>query len=162
MSARVVTPRSLSAASIRGPTPGNSLTGLARSSLIGVRAGSPFSVYSLEVGHAIGSQAHVRPYDAPDLRDRFGLDPEPLGQLLERIRRADVPEVERTSGLRGGRGLLDDGIHLALAPAGALVRDDLAVYQLEHGPDVECRADEALGAADPAALRQVLERPDRE
>src|SRR4028119_2366944 len=162
MPANLGTPRSLGAASILGPTPGNSLTGLARSSVSGVRANPVSAASSLEMGHAISPQSHVRTDHAPYLRHGRSLDPELLGELRDRLGRADVSEVQWASGLSGRPHLFEDGVHLSLAPAGALVGDDLAVDQFQNGPDVKGGPDEALGAPDPAALGQVLERPDGE
>src|SRR3712207_6819214 len=158
MSARLSTPSSLSAASILGPTPGSSLTGLARSAVSGVlRAAPASSAASLEVGHAIRPQADVRADHAPYLGDGPPLHTELLGELSDRLGRRDVPEVQRAPGLGRGPHLLEDRVHLALAPARSLVRYRLAVDQFQDGPHVQGGADEALGAADPAALRQVLE-----
>src|SRR4028119_635001 len=105
MSATLRTPRSLSAASILGPTPGSSLTGLARSSVSGVRIDPVSAATSLEMAPAITPPAHVRelrpptrppphvrPDHAPYLRHRRPLHPEPLGELRDGLRRADVPE----------------------------------------------------------------------
>src|SRR5215210_1273327 len=146
MSATEAMPRSPRADSMRGPTPGSSVTGLERRSVRVVRGGSEISGASppLEVGHAIGSQADVGPYDAADLGDELLLDAEVLGELGDELRPRDVPEVERASGLDRGPDLVDDGGHLPLAPAGALEGGDLSIRDLQHGPDVERRPDEAL------------------
>src|SRR5215203_2115211 len=154
MSASEAIPRSPSAASIRGPTPGSSVTGRERRSVKVVRAGRK----ALEVGNAIGSQANVRPDDAPDLRDELLLDPEPFGELGEELGGGDVPAVEGSSGLRGGPDLFDAGRHLPFAPAGTFERNDPPACHLEHRPDIEGRAEEALRPSDAPALGQVLER----
>src|SRR5918992_4490691 len=124
MSAREDTPRSLRAASIRGPTPGNSVTGRERRSVRVVRSGirvpaGPGS--ALEVGHAIRPRTDVGTDDPAYLGHELLLYPEPLGEFRELLRRGDVPEIEWAPGLRHGLDLLDDGRQLPLAPAGALV-----------------------------------------
>src|SRR5918997_6609791 len=163
MSAKVSTPSSLRAAAIFGPTPGSSVTALARSSLSGVlRAGPASSATGLEVGHAISPQAYVRTHDAAYLGDGPRLHTEPLREFAYRLGPRDVTEIQRPPGLGGGSHLIYNGVHLALAAPGALVRDDLAVHELENGPDVERGTHEALGATDPAAPGEVLERADRE
>src|SRR4028119_547410 len=154
-------PTSWGAPSILGPTPGSSLTGLARSSVSGVRMDPVSATTSLEMGHAISPQAHVRTAHAPYLRHGRSLYPEPLGELRDRLRRADVPEVQRASGLRGRPHFFEDGVHLPPAPAGAFVGDYLAVDKLQHGPHVEGGPDEALGGAGPRAPGQATGRPPR-
>src|ERR671915_131834 len=140
MSAREDTPRSLRAASIRGPTPGNSVTGRERRSVRVVRSGirvpaGPGS--ALEVGHAIRPRTDVGTDDPAYLGHEFLLHPEPLGELGEQLRSGDVSEVERSSGLRCGLDLLDDSRHLPLAPAGPLVRDHLSVLDAQYRADIE-------------------------
>ena len=70
----------------------------------------------------------------------------------------DVPEVELTSGLDGRPDLLDDGRHLALAAARTFEGNDLPACYLEHGPDIEGGAEEALRPSYAPALGQVLQR----
>src|SRR5215211_1882443 len=159
MSASEAIPRSPRAASIRGPTPGSSVTGLARRSVRVVRVGRRRPCTPpLKVGNAIGTEADVRPDDTADLRDELLLDPEPLGELGEELGGGDVPEVERSSGLRGRPDLFDDGRHLPFAPAGTFEGNDLSVCHLEHRPDIEGRAEETLRPSYASALGQVLER----
>src|SRR5215207_2483635 len=164
MSARVAIPRSFNAASIRGPTPGSSVTDLERSSVKVVRGGSviPAASPALEVGHAIGSQADVGSHDAADLRDELLLNAQVLRQLGDELGGGDVPEVEGVPGLDGRPHLVDDGGHLPLAPAGALEGRDLSPGNLEHGPYIERRPDQSLGPPDAPAPRQVLQRAHRE
>src|SRR5918995_3235699 len=128
MSAREAIPRSPSADSIRGPTPGSSFTGRERRSVRVARSGRVIPGVSpvLEVGHAIGPQADVRPDDTADLGHEFLLDAEVLGKLGDELRRGDVAEVQRASGLHGWPDLVDDGGHLPLAPAGPLEGSDLS------------------------------------
>src|SRR5215210_5937365 len=154
MSASEAMPRSPSAASIRGPTPGSSVTGRERRSVRVVRAGRT----ALEMGNAIGSQAYVGSDDTADLRDELLLDPEPFGQLGEELGGGDMPEVERSSGLSSGPDLLDDGRHLPFATAGTFERNDLSVCHLEHRPDIEGRAEETLRPSYAPALDQILQR----
>src|SRR5215212_8496750 len=146
MSASEPMPRSPSADSIRGPTPGSSVTGRERRSVRVVRAGSVIPGVSpvLEVGHAIGSQADVGPDDAADLGDEFLLDAKVFGELGDELRRGDVPEIEGTSGLHRWPDLIDDGGHLPLAPASPFEGRDLSPCHPEDGPDVERRPDQAL------------------
>ena len=92
MSASEAMPRSPKAASIRGPTPGSSVTGRERSSVRVVRSGRGAPA-ALKVGNAIGSKAYVGPYDPPDLSDELLFDPELFGQLGEELRCGDMPEV---------------------------------------------------------------------
>src|SRR3954462_11585267 len=101
MSASEAMPRSPRADWMRGPTPGSSFTGLERRSVRVVRGASmrPGAAPVLEVGHAIGSQADVRPDNAAYLGDELLLDAEVLGELRDQLRRRDVPEVEPPSGL---------------------------------------------------------------
>src|ERR671921_1622346 len=110
MSAIEAMPRSPSADSMRGPMPGSSLTGRLRRSARVVRSGNsiPNTSPELEVGHAIGSQADVRPDDTADLGDELLLHAEGFGELGDELRRGDVPEVERASGLHGRPDLLRD------------------------------------------------------
>src|SRR5215210_343445 len=159
MSASEAMPRSPKAASIRGPTPGSSVTGLARRSVRVVRMGRTNPCRPpLEVGNAIGPEADVRPDDTADLRDELLLDPELFGELGEEFGGGNVPEVERSSGLRGRPYLLDDARHLPLAAPGTLEWHDLPACHLEHRPDVEGRAKETLRPSYAPALGQVLER----
>src|SRR5215213_4044448 len=160
MSASEAMPRSPSEASMRGPTPGSSVTGRERRSVRVVRAGrgAPCAPPALEVGNAIGSKAHVGPDDPPDLSDELLLDPELFSQLGEELGGGDVPEVELMSGLRGRPDLLDDGRHLALATTGAFERHDLPARYLEHRPDIEGCAEETLRPSYAPALGQVLQR----
>src|ERR671921_245900 len=162
MSAMETMPRSPSADSMRGPTPGSSVTGLLRRSVRVVRSGSviPGTSPVLEVGHAIGSQADVRPDDAADLGDELLLHAEGFGKLGDELRRGDVPEVERASGLHGRPDLLRDRGHLPLAPAGPLVGRHRSPVHPQYGPDVERRPDQALCPPDAPAPGQVLERAD--
>src|SRR5918998_3438898 len=103
MSATDTKPKSLSAAAIRGPTPGSSVTGTARSSGRVVLRGRYSSGLSpevlraeasrpsaLEEGHAISSRSNVRPDDPPDLRGKAAL-PQSLTKLGERPRGVGVP-----------------------------------------------------------------------
>ena len=92
---------------MRGPTPGSSVTGRALRSVRVVRAGNgfPAGTLPLEVGHAICSQADVRPHDPADLGDELLLHVQALGELREKLWGGNVPEVERTTGIRGGLGL---------------------------------------------------------
>src|SRR5215212_11187069 len=110
MSAREAIPRSPSAASMRGPTPGSSVTGRERRSVRVVLSGS-VAASGLEVGHAIGSQADVGSNDPPYLGDELLLYPELLGQFGEELGGCDVSEVDRMSCLHSGPDLLDDGRH---------------------------------------------------
>src|SRR5215203_3431374 len=110
------------------------------------------------MGDAICSKAHVGPDDPPDLSDELLLDPELFGQLGEELGGGDVPEIELTSGLRGRPDLLDDGRYLAPAAAGTFERNDLPARYLEHRPDIEGRAQEALRPSYAPALGQVLQR----
>src|SRR5215211_4148843 len=160
MSASEAMPRSPSEASMRGPTPGSSLTGRERRSVRVVRAGrgAPCAPPALEVGNAIGSKAHVGPDDPPDLSDELLLDPDLFGQLGEELGGSDVPEVELTSGLRGRPDLLDDGRHLAPAATGTLERNDLPACYLEHRPDIEGCPEETLRPSYAPALGQILQR----
>src|SRR5919199_4290954 len=153
-------PRFPKDASILGPTPGSSVTGLARSSVRVVRVGSmvPRASPALQVGNAIGSKAHVRPDDPADLRDELLLDPEPFGEFREEFGGGDVPEIEGPSGLHGRPDLLDDGRHLPLATAGTFERDDLPAGHLEHRPHIEGAPQEALRPPYASALGQILER----
>src|SRR5215203_7455588 len=89
MSASELMPRSPSADSIRGPTPGSSVTGRERRSVRVVRAGSLIPP-SLKVGNAIGTKAYVGPNDPADLSDELLLDPESFGQLREELGGGDV------------------------------------------------------------------------
>src|SRR5918993_1735428 len=73
-----------------------------------------------------------------------------------------MPEVELTSGLRGRPDLLDDGRQLPLAATRTFERNDLPARYLEHRPDVEGRAEEALRPSYAPALGQVLQRADGE
>src|SRR5688572_20483368 len=114
MSASEAMPRSPKAPSIRGPTPGSSITRRKRRSVRVVRSGRG-SPTALEVGNAIGSKAHVGTDDPPDLGDELLFDPELFGKLGEELRGTDMPEVELTSGLRGGPYLLHYGRQLPLA-----------------------------------------------
>src|SRR3712207_18492 len=126
-------PRSLSEASILGPTPGNSVTGRERSSVRVVRTeGSgraPAGASLLEVGHAISSQAHVRPDDSAYLGDELLLHPEALRELGEELGGGDVAEVQWAARLCRGPYLLYDRGHLPLASARALVRKYLSVFE---------------------------------
>src|SRR5215207_2571381 len=164
MSAMDAIPRSPRAASMRGPTPGSSVTGRERRSVRVVRSGRTASVGSLdlEVGHAISSQANVGSNDPPDLCDELLLDPELLGQFGEELGGGDVPEVDGLSCLHRWPDLLDDGRHLPLASAGTLERHDLTANHLEYGPDIERRTYEALCSSNAPALRKVLKRADSE
>src|SRR5215210_5773684 len=102
MSASEAMPRSPSAASIRGPTPGSTVTGWERRSVRVARVGRTRPLAPpLKVGNAIGPESDVRPDDTADLRDELLLDPELFGELGEELGGGDVPEVERSSGLRG-------------------------------------------------------------
>src|SRR5215210_1375661 len=132
MSASEAMPRSPSAASIRGPTPGSSVTGLERRSARVVRAGSmaPCASPALEVGHAICSQADVGTDDAADLGDEL------LLQLGDKLGRRDVPEIQRASGLDGRPDLVYYRGHLPLASTRALEGRDLSAGNLQHRPDV--------------------------
>src|SRR5215210_530001 len=161
MSASEPIPRSPKALSIRGPTPGSSVTGLARRSVRVVRTGRT-SPRALEVGNAIGPEAYVRTYDTTDLRDELLLDPEPFGQFGEELGSGDVPEVEGPSGLRGRPYLLDDRRHLPLATAGPFERNDLSLCHLQYGPDIEGGAEKALRPSDAPALGQIFQRTDGE
>src|ERR687893_732752 len=145
MSASEAMPRSPSAASIRGPTPGSSVTGLERRSVRVVRGGStvPGAPPALKVGDAIGPEADVRPDDTTDLSDELHLDPEPFGQLGKELGGGDVPEVEWASGLRSRPDLLDDARDLSLATPGSFERNNLPVCHLQHRPDIEGGAEEA-------------------
>src|SRR5215210_4339397 len=105
MSAREAMPRSMRAASIRGPTPGSSETGRERRSVRVVLNRWPAPV--LEVGHAIRPRTDVGTDDPPYLGDELLLHAEPLGELGEQLGGGDVPEVQRTTGLRRGFDLLD-------------------------------------------------------
>src|ERR687894_1573702 len=159
MSAREDTPRSLSAASIRGPTPGNSVTGRERSSVRVVRSGirvpaGPGS--ALEVSDAIRPGTDVGTDDPAYLGHELLLYLEPLRQLREQIRGRNVPEVEGAPGLGRGLDLLDDGRHLPLAPAGPLVWDDLPVLDPQDWAHVERRPDQAPRPPHATALRQVF------
>src|SRR3712207_1636340 len=102
MSASDATPRSPSAASMRGPTPGSSVTGRALRSVRVVLTGAspPAAALPLEVAHAIGPQADVRPPGPAYLRDELLLHAEVLRELGEELGGGDVPEVERSPGLR--------------------------------------------------------------
>src|SRR5215210_7271102 len=164
MSATEAMPRSPSAASIRGPTPESSVTGLERRAVRVVREGSmaPCASPALEVGHAIGSQADVRTDDAADLGDELLLHPEVLRELGDELGRGDVPEIQRSSGLDGWPYLVHDRGHLPLASASALEGRDLSAGNLQYGPDVQRRPDKPLRPADAPALGQVLERADGE
>src|SRR5215203_1831341 len=154
-------PRSPREASIRGPTPGSSVTGRERRSVRVVRAGST-APPSLKVGNAIGTKAYVGPNDPADLSDELLLDPESFGQLREELGGGDVSEVERPSGFDGGPDLLDNGRHLPLAPAGALEGDYLPSGHLQYRPDIQGGAEQALRTPDAPALGQILERADGE
>src|SRR5215208_7124779 len=158
MSASEAIPRSPKAASIRGPTPGSSVTGLARRSVRVVREGRPCSCAppALEVGNAIGPEAYVGTYDTTDLRDELLLDPEPFGQFGEELGGRDVPEVEGPSGIRGRLHILDDRRHLPLATAGPFERNDLSLCHLQYRPDIEGGAQKALGPSDAPAFGQIL------
>src|SRR5829696_695796 len=160
MSASEAMPRSPSADSIRGPTPGSSVTGRERRSVRVARAGSviPGVPPVLEVGHAIGSQADVGPDDTADLGHEFLLDAEVLGELGDELRRGDVPEVERATSLHGRPDLVDDGGHLPFAPAGPLEGSDLCPGHPEDGPDVERRPDQALCPPYVPTPGQIFER----
>ena len=96
---------------------------------------------ALEVGHAICPRTYVGTDYPAYLRHEPLLHPEPLGELREQLRGGDMPEVQRTSGLGCGFDLIDDGRHLALAPTGPLVRDDLTVLDPQYRADVERRPD---------------------
>src|SRR5215204_3817112 len=160
MSASEAMPRSPSEASMRGPTPGSSVTGRERRSVRVVRAGrgAPCAPPALEVGNAIGSKAHVGPDDPPDLSDELLLDPELFCQLGEELGGGDVPEVELTSSLRGRPDLLNDGRHLAPAASGTLERHDLPARYLEYRPDIEGCPKETLRPSYAPALGQILQR----
>src|ERR671920_2381279 len=139
MSAREAMPRSPKAPSIRGPTPGSSITRRERRSVRVVRLGRGAPA-ALKVGNAIGSKAHVGPYDPPDLSDELLLDPELFGKLGEELGGGDVPEVELASGLRRRPDLLDDRRQLPPAAPGSFERNDLPARDLQHRPDIERRA----------------------
>src|SRR5918997_2829479 len=161
MSAREDTPRSLRAASIRGPTPGNSVTGRERSSVRVVRSGirvpaGPGS--ALEVGHAIRPRTDVGTDDPAYLGHELLLYPEPLCELREPLGSRGVPEEKGTSGLGYGLDLLDDRRHLPLAPAGPLVRDNLPVLDPQNRANIEGSSDQASRPTDAPALRQVFQR----
>src|ERR687893_2103527 len=100
--------------------------------------------------------------DPPDLRDEFLLHPELFGQLGEELWGGDVPEVQRTSGLRCPPDLLDDGRHLPPAAAGTFERNDLPACYLEHRPDIEGCAEETLRPSYAPALGQVFKRASGE
>src|ERR687894_2163081 len=102
MSAREATPRSLRAASIRGPTPGSSVTGCERRSVRVVLSGSqgPGPGSALEVGHAIRPRTDVGTDDPAYLGYELLLHPEPLGQLREQLRGGDMSEEQGASGRR--------------------------------------------------------------
>src|SRR3712207_5476045 len=155
-------PRSFRAASILGPTPGNSVTGRDRSSVKVVRTGEPGlappGASPLEVGHAIGSQAHVRPYYPAYLGDELLLHPEALRELGEELRGCDVAEVQRAARLCRWPYLLRDRSQLPFATARALVRNYLSVFEPQDRTDVERRSHESLRPPDAAALREVLQR----
>src|SRR5215216_3556293 len=151
-------PRSLRAASIRGPTPGSSVTGRERRSVRVVLSGSLGPAPALEVGHAIRPRTDVGTDDAAYLGDELLLHAEPLGELGEQLGGGDVPEVQGTTGLRRGFDRLGDSRHLTLASAGPLVRDHLAVLDAQDRPDVERRPDQPPRPPDATALRQVLQR----
>src|ERR687884_199027 len=124
MSASEAMPRSPSAASIRGPTPGSSLTGRERRSVRVVLSGSRGPAApgtALEVGHAIRPRPYVRTDDPAYLGHELLLHPESLGELGEKPGGGDGPEVQRAPRLRHRFDLLDDGRHLPLAPARPLV-----------------------------------------
>src|SRR3712207_3458238 len=150
-------PRSFRAASILGPTPGNSVTGRERSSVRVVRTGesglAPPGASLLEVGHAIGSQAHVRPHYPAYLGDEFLLHPEALRELGEEFRGGDVAEVQWAARLPRGPHLLRERGQLPFAPARALVRNHLSVFEPQDRTDVERRSHESLRPPDAAALR---------
>src|SRR5215210_227038 len=157
-------PRSPKAASIRGPTPGSSPTGLERRSVRVIRGGRtlPSAPPTLKVGDAIGPEADVRPDDTADLSYELLLDPEPVGQLREEFGGCDMPEVERAFGLYGQPDLLDHARQLPLATAGTFERNDLPACHLQYGPDIEGGAEEALRPSYAPALGQILERPNGE
>src|SRR5918998_4343294 len=136
MSAREVTPRSLRAASIRGPTPRSPVTGRERRSVRVVPSGSrgPVPGSALEVGHAIRPRTDVGTDDPAYLGHELLFYAEPLGELREQLRGGDVTEVEGASSLRCRLDLLDDGRHLPLAPARPLVGDDLPVLDPQNRP----------------------------
>src|SRR5215218_7448793 len=135
MSARDVTPSSFSAACIRGPTPGSSVTGRERRSGSVVLCGGVWAASTLEVGHAIRPRPDVGTDDPAYLRDELHLHPELLGQLGEELGGRDVPEVQRPACLHGGPDLLGYRRHLAFAAARPFVGDDLAVLDPQDGPD---------------------------
>src|SRR3712207_1508005 len=160
MSAREATPRALRAASIREPTPGSSVTGRERRSvrLVLSRSQGPAAPGSaLEVGHAIRPRTDVGTDNPAYLGHELLLHPEPLGEFRELLRRGDVPEIQWAPGLRHGLDLLDDGRQLPLAPAGALVRDDLPVLDPQNRADVERRPQQAPRPSDATALPKVFQ-----
>src|SRR5215218_1356991 len=157
MSARDVTPSSFSAACIRGPTPGSSVTGRERRSGSVVLCGGVWAASTLEVGHAIRPRPDVGTDDPAYLRDERLLHPELLGQLGEELGGRDVPEIERTAGLNSGCHLFHDGRHLALAATRPFVRDHLTVLDPQDGPDVEGSSQEAPPPPQAPALREVFE-----
>src|SRR5918998_1065296 len=105
ISAREVTPRTLRAASIRGPTPGSSVTGRERRSVRVVLWGSLGPGSALEVGHAISPRTDVGTDHSAYLGHELLLHSEPLRELREQLRSSHVPEVQGSSGLRRGPDL---------------------------------------------------------
>src|SRR5215218_1931754 len=156
MSARDVTPSSFSAACIRGPTPGSSVTGRERRSGSVVLCGGVWAASTLEVGHAIRPRPDVGTDDPAYLGDELLLYPELLGQFGEELGGRDVPEVQRTACLNSGPHLFHDGRHLPLAAPRPFVRDHLAVFDPQDGPDIEGGSQEAPPTPQAPALREVL------
>src|SRR5919199_4174527 len=137
MSAREVTPRSLRAASMRGPTPGSSVTGRARRSVrvVLARNRTPMPGSALEVGHAIRPRTDVGPYAPAYLAHKLHLYAEPLCELREELGGCDVPEVQGMPGLGCGFDFLDYGRDLALAAAGSPVWNYLPILDAQYGAD---------------------------
>src|SRR5215204_3157981 len=102
MSASEATPSSSSAACIRGPTPGSSVTGRERRSGSIVLCGGLYAASTLEVGHAIRPRPDVGTDDPAYLRNELLLHPELVGQLGEELGGRDVPEIQRPAGLNSG------------------------------------------------------------
>src|SRR5829696_2143169 len=136
-------PRSLRAASIRGPTPGSSVTGRERRSVRVVLSGSLGPAPALEVGHAIRPRTDVGTDDPAYLRDELLLHPEPLGELGKEFGGRDVTEEQWATSLGRRSDFLHDGGHLPLAAARPFVRDHLAVFDPQDRADVQGRPHEA-------------------